>query len=285
MESSALAHFLRARRESLQPEDLGLPRGERRRTAGLRREEVAATVGMSTDYYSRLERGDGHQPSEQMLAALARGLRLSLAERDHLFQMAGYGKPQRMARTDHVDAGLMRIVDRLVDTPATVVNALGETLLQTPLGTALLGDQTRFQGLSRSSIYRWFTDPDEQRVYRPRDRDRHARILVSHLRHELTHGLRRSRAAEIVQALTGNSSDFDRLWQEHPVGWRYSEQKILVHPEVGELHLHCQTLLDPEQTQTLLVFTAAPGSESHDKLQLLAVIGAQKLNTPSRQNL
>ncbi len=89
MDSAALAGFLRSRRQRLQPEDLGMPRGSRRRTAGLRREEVAAQVGMSTDYYSRIERGRSPQPSEQMVAALARGLRLSLDERDHLFRLAG----------------------------------------------------------------------------------------------------------------------------------------------------------------------------------------------------
>ena len=91
-----LADFLRTRREALQPEDVGLPRGARRRTAGLRREEVAALCGMSADYYSRLEQERGPHPSEQMLAAIARGLRLSLDERDHLFRLAGH--PRRGGR-------------------------------------------------------------------------------------------------------------------------------------------------------------------------------------------
>lgn len=90
MNRAELASFLRTRREALQPEDVGLPRGQRRRTGGLRREEVATLSGMSTDYYSRLEQQRGPHPSAHMLAALARGLRLSLAERDHLFQLAGH---------------------------------------------------------------------------------------------------------------------------------------------------------------------------------------------------
>ena len=90
MDRAQLAAFLRTRREALQPEDVGLPRGPRRRTGGLRREEVAVLSGMSTDYYSRIEQRRGPNPSEQMLAAIARGLHLSLDERDHLFRLAGH---------------------------------------------------------------------------------------------------------------------------------------------------------------------------------------------------
>ena len=98
MESPDLADFLRSRREAMQPEDVGLPRGPRRRVGGLRREEVAELAGMSTDYYARLERGNGPQPSEQMAAAIARGLRLSLAERDRLFLLTGHSAPKRVLR-------------------------------------------------------------------------------------------------------------------------------------------------------------------------------------------
>src|ERR1700760_2463762 len=114
----SLGTFLRNRREALQPEDVGLPRGSRRRTSGLRREEVSLLVGMSPDYYARLERGAGPQPSEQMVAALARGRRLSLRERDHLFTLAGHDAPRHTVRTDHVAPALMRVLDRLPDTPA-----------------------------------------------------------------------------------------------------------------------------------------------------------------------
>ena len=113
MDRAGLADFLRKRRAMLQPEDVGLPQGARRRTTGLRREEVAALAEMSTDYYSRLERQRGPQPSEQMLAAIARGLHLTLDERDHLFLLAGHSTPRRAMRGDHVSPGMMRILDRL----------------------------------------------------------------------------------------------------------------------------------------------------------------------------
>ena len=98
MDREQLADFLRRRREALQPEDVGLSRGSRRRAEGLRREEVAALCDMSVDYYSRLEQARGPQPSEQMLAAIARGLRLTLDERDHLFRLGGHNAPVRALR-------------------------------------------------------------------------------------------------------------------------------------------------------------------------------------------
>src|SRR3712207_8174593 len=119
-----LADFLRSRRGALQPEDVGLPRGQRRRTGGLRREEVAALCHMSTDYYARLERQRGPQPSEQMISSIAQGLHLSRQERDHLFRLAGHQPPVRGsgASTDeHVSPGILRILDRLGDTPAEIV--------------------------------------------------------------------------------------------------------------------------------------------------------------------
>src|ERR1044071_759118 len=99
IDRAGLAEFLRRRRGSRQPEDVGLPRGQRRRTAGLRREEVATLCHISTDYYSRLERERGPHPSEQMIASIAQGLHLSLDERDHLFRLAGHPPPGARAGT------------------------------------------------------------------------------------------------------------------------------------------------------------------------------------------
>src|SRR4051812_16674634 len=120
MDRAALAHFLRTRREALQPGDVGLPRGSRRRTSGLRREEIAALSGVSSDYYARIEQQRGPVPSEQVIAAIAAGLRLSLTERDHLFRLAGHPAPRRVSRADHINPGMMRILDRLEDDVAQV---------------------------------------------------------------------------------------------------------------------------------------------------------------------
>ena len=274
MDRAGLGEFLRSRREALQPEDVGMPRGQRRRTSGLRREEVAALAQMSPDYYARLERGTGPQPSEQMAAAIARGLRLTLPERDHLFLLIGHGAARRAARADHVGPGLMRVLDRLDDTPAQVMGSVGETLAQTRASRALFGDQTRFEGPARSVVYRWFTDPAERQVYVAEDHELHGRTYVARLRRAMAESGPGSPAAAMVQQLKSRSSEFASYWADQEVGLAYSSEKRFDHPEVGRLDLYCQTLLDPDLGQTLLIFTPTPGSESSSKLALLAVVGA-----------
>lgn len=277
IDRAGLAAFLRRRRETLQPEDVGLPRGPRRRTDGLRREEVALLCHMSTDYYARLERERGPQPSDQMLASIAQGLHLSLAERDHLFLLAGHQPPPRGATSDHIGPGLLRILDRLDDTPAEIVTELGETLRQSRLGVALIGDASGYSGPDRSFPFRWFTDPAARERYAPQDHDRLSRLFASGLREIATRRGPGSRAAVYAELLLGRSTEFRELWDRHEVGVRPDAVKRFRHPEVGLLELNCQSLLDPDQSHRLLVYTADPGSESYEKLQLLAVIGAQPM--------
>lgn len=275
IDRAGLADFLRRCRESLQPEDVGLPRGQRRRTTGLRREEVAALAHMSPDYYSRLERERGPQPSESMVASIAAGLHLSLDQRDHLFRLAGHQPPPRGAEGTHVGPGMLRILDRLDDTPAEVVTELGETLRQTRLGVALLGDASLRTGPARSLGYRWFTDPEVRRRYHPDDHDHLGRLWASGLRAVVAARGPRSRAAALAEDLLARSEEFGEVWARHEVGLRPQEHKRFVHPEVGLLELQCQTLLDTHQGHLLLVYTAVPGSETHEKLQLLSVVAGR----------
>lgn len=280
MDREQLAGFLRTRRDALQPEDVGLPRGPRRRTAGLRREEVATLAGMSTDYLNRLEQARGPQPSEQMLAALARALRLDDTERDHLFRLAGHTAPQRAAVADHVSPGMQRILDRLHDTPAQVMTELGETLVQTPLARALLGDLTAFTGFARATVYRWYADPASRNIYVPEDQDEHGRVFTAELRTAVSRQGPGSRAASIAAELERTSEEFRARWAMHEVIEKRARTKRYQHPVVGRLTLDCQTLLDTETQQRLLVFTARAGSEDAEKLDLLRVLGTQEL-TPS----
>lgn len=279
MDRAQLADFLRRRREVLQPEDVGLRHGPRRRTVGLRREEVASLCDMSVDYYSRLEQSRGPQPSEQMLTAMARGLRLTLDERDHLFRLAGHTAPARALRGDHVSPGIMRVLDRLADTPAQVMTELGETLAQTPAARALFGDETRYEGPMRSVGYRWFMDPSVRSVYPTEDHPMHSRAFAADIRTAFAKHGARSRAATIVEALLAGSPEFAGLWEAHDVRSSHPLEKRVQHPEVGVMELQCQFLVDPEQGQTLLVLTATPGSESYEMLQLLSVIGTQELSS------
>ncbi|MCM4078089.1 helix-turn-helix transcriptional regulator [Paractinoplanes hotanensis] len=278
IDRSGLAEFLRRRRESLQPEDVGLPRGPRRRTTGLRREEVAELCHLSADYYSRIEQERGPLPSEGLIAAIAQGLHLSLDERDHLFRLAGHHPPARGATSEHIGPGLLRIFDRLTDSAAEIVTELGETLRQTPLAVALTGDLTRFTGPARSLPYRWFTDPATRQLYHPDDHDRMSRVFASAARRLTTVRGPGSKAARLADRLLAESPEFAELWNRHDVSAGPHEIKRYVHPEVGLVELDCQTLHDPEQSHRLLVYTAVPGSESYRKLDRLSTIAARPVS-------
>jgi len=277
MDRDQLAQFLRTRREALQPEDVGMPRGPRRRTPGLRREEVAQLAGMSTDYLNRLEQGRAPQPSEQMLTALGRALRLTHAERDHLFRLAGHSAPERIGTSDHVSPGMLRILDRLQDTPAQIISELGETLVQTGPAMALLGDASGLTGFARSTVYRWFTDPASRDVYAAADHEERGRTFVGELRSAYARLGAGSRAGELARELQRVSPEFARIWADHDVVEKHPQTKRFRHPEVGEMTLDCQTLLDSETGQRLLVFTATPGTADAERLALLCVIGTQRM--------
>ena len=276
MDRGALADFLRHRREALQPQEVGLPAGARRRTRGLRREEVAALAAMSTDYYTRLEQQRGPQPSEQMLASLARALRLTSDERDYLFQIAGHSAPTPAAAATHVAPALLRVLDRLSDTPALILSNLGETLVQNRMADALFGDKSGYTGLARSEIYRWFTDPAERLRYPEDDRDRQSRAQVANLRAAYGSMGPRSRAGELARALQKASPEFAALWERHEVARRFEDHKTLIHPELGPIEVDCQVLFTEDQSQALLVLTAPPRTEGFEKLQLLGVVGQQR---------
>jgi transcriptional regulator with XRE-family HTH domain len=278
MDREDLADFLRRRRESLQPDDVGLPAGRRRRTAGLRREEVAQLANMSTDFYARIEQRRGSRPSEATVAALARALRLTLDERDHLFHVAGYEPPARGIRSDHVSPPLLRILDHL-DAPAQITSDLAVTLVQNEGAVALLGDQTHYEGPSRSLFYRWFTGTEEREYYPREDHDEHSRTYVANLRAIQGRDRADTEARELVELLRAESPEFARLWDEHEVGIRRDTHKRVINPAVGMLELDCQILTAESQTERLLVFTAAPGSEDAEKLKLLAVVGNQSFSS------
>lgn len=208
-----------------------------------------------------------------MLAAIARGLRLNLDERDHLFRLAGHGTPKLATHTEHVSPGKMRILDRLADTPAQVMTDLGETLVQTPAARALFGDETRFPGHARSVVHRWFTDPGARDHYPAEDHAVLSRSFTADARAVLAKQGPGSRAAALVDDLLARSAEFADIWRDHEVRVTHAKHKRLQHPEVGVMDLACQVMVDPATGHALLVLTAAPGTESYEKLALLSVLG------------
>jgi len=273
MDRAALAEFLRVKRESLRPEDVGLSAGPRRRVAGLRREEVARLAAMSVEYYTRLEQARGPQPSPTMLAAITRALRLALDERDHLHRLAGHPAPARPSASETVAPALQRVLDRLDDVPALIISELDETLVQNRLARALFGAREERTGPARSGAWRWFLEPETERaVYPPSQHEEHSRAVVANLR--AVTGLRgpRSRAAALAEELRQASPEFAALWERQEVGKRFAEHKTVLHPEIGPIEVDCQVLFTQDNSQALLTLTAAPGTRDAERLRLLEMV-------------
>jgi len=277
VDRTVLADFLRRCRTRLAPADVGLSEGARRRTPGLRREEVAQLAGMSVDYYTRLEQARGPHPSRQMLTAVGRALRLTADERDHLFHLAGEEPPRETGSSGHVRPGLLLILDRLHDTPAMVISDIGDVLAQNTMSAALSGDVFARPPHLRNIIRRMFTDPDAHALIPEEDRETLARRHVANLRAILASRPDDPRAAALVAELRAASPLFARLWAEHQVAVRRSDTKRFRHPVVGDLELNCEVLLSAGHDQQLIVYTARPGSDFYQRLQLLRVVGLQDL--------
>ncbi|NUP29471.1 MAG: helix-turn-helix domain-containing protein [Nocardia sp.] len=280
MDRSELADFLRRRREQLTTEAVGLPPGTRRRTPGLRRDEVAQLAGISTDYYTRLEQARGPRPSTQVLASLTRALRCTGDERDHVYLLCDHAPPGGSRTDKHVGPGLMHVLAKLDDIPAAVITDLGECLVQNRMHILLFGDQAQQQGRGRYFAWRWFTDPAARVNAAAEDVDRLSRRQVADLRATAARRPKDPDVVEFIGALRGASTEFDRLWNEHEVSVRLSDTKSAVHPELGVIDIFCETLLTPSATQRLLIYWPLPGTDAAEKMELLRVIGTQRLDTP-----
>jgi transcriptional regulator with XRE-family HTH domain len=276
MQRTELADFLRRRRQAIRPAEVGLAEGPHRRTAGLRREEVAMLAGMSVDYVVRLEQGRSTQPSTQLIGALARALRLSDDERAHLFHLAGHQPP--LGNAGLARSGLLRILDLLGATPASVLSDLGETLAHNRGYRLLFGEQTGLPDDRRYHVYRWFTDPAARAVQPPEEHDQHSRQIVADLRAVAGRRPDDPVVTGLVSRLRAQSPAFAALWAEHEVAVRRNDRKTMVHPQVGAVELECETLFTPDQSQQLVVLTPAT-AEAAEKLALIGVLGLQDFSS------
>lgn len=276
MDQHALGDFLRSRREQLQPSDVGLVAGGRRRAPGLRRDEVAVLADMSTDYYERIEQGRGSRPSRAMLGAIARALRLTLDERDHVYLLAGQPPPARHQSLGYADPGLMCVLDALAPSvPALISDDLHDVLAQNPLNVALLGPLAAASGLDSNFLWRWFTDSDLRSRYLIDQHETLGREYVADLR--VTAGRRTTDPSvrALVDGLSEVSSEFRALWARQEVAVRRTTRKVLTHAEVGRLDLQCDVVLSPPSGQRLVLFRPQPGTETAERLAVLRVLGTQ----------
>jgi transcriptional regulator with XRE-family HTH domain len=279
MDRPELADFLRRSRERLRPQEVGLSAGPRRRTPGLRREEVALLAGMSADYLMRLEQARSTQPSTQILGALAHALRLNDDERDHLYVLAGHRPPAGRLAGNHVRPGLLFLLDQLKTVPAEILSDLGDLLAQNAMAEALFGSvcavREHDHDQDHNIVWRWFNDPRLRAAYPEDEHDYHSRIHVADLRAAVARRAGDPAATALVNRLRASSTEFAALWDLHEVAVRRQNRFRVQHPTIGLIELDAETLLTPSEDQRLLVFTAPPGTPSIDYLELLRVVGQE----------
>ncbi|WP_203912603.1 helix-turn-helix domain-containing protein [Rhizocola hellebori] len=268
---SELSEFLRSRRGRISPGEAGVAgHGQRRRVPGLRREELAQLAGVSVDYYVRLEQGRATNVSDQVLDAVARVLKLDADERLHLDRLAKPGRePRRVVPQQQVRPGLQHLLDAMSDVAAYVIGRRTDLLAFNALGAALIPSLQTTPARQRNFARLLFTDLATQSLFvdlRSKARDAVAFLRVAAGRFPDDPAL-----AELIAELDLRSELFRRLWQEHPVRDKGHSLVQVNHPVVGPLSLGYQALrLPDEPDQTLVTYSAAPGSESAGSLRLLA---------------
>ncbi|MFE6280918.1 helix-turn-helix transcriptional regulator [Streptomyces sp. NPDC057877] len=283
MDRQELADFLRSRRERITPGDVGLPRGQRRRTPGLRREEVAQLAFISTEYYTRLEQGRAPRPSREVLSGLTRALRLTDAERDHLHHLAGAppGPPPGPLR--EVRQSIVDLLHRLPQAAAIVVSATHEVLAWNDLAAALMEDFSALPRRDRNLIRRAFLNPynpQGQPLYGVSDAEEFARTAALDLRAAAARYPDDPEVTELVAELLAGSPEFAELWAAHDVVATPTLCKTFRHPLVGPVPVNCDVLDIADRDQRVVIYTAVPGSPAEEALRLLSVVGTQRLDVP-----
>ncbi len=261
-----LGEYLRARRELVSPDTLGLPQIGMRRVPGLRREEVAMLSGISADYYLRLEQGRDRHPSRQVLESVGRVLQLDEHGLDYLLSL-GADKPRasrRRVRREVVPAGIRMLVDQL-PLPAFVEGRYFDVLAVNALGTALSPRLV----VGGNRLLDTFLDPAEQDLYD--DWTLVAPHLVAGFRDSVGSEVDEPRVVELVGRLSLSSPLFRELWARHDVV-RYEGGSLAIHhPHLGELELQREKLaITGTEGQLLAIYHAVPGSSSAERLSLLA---------------
>ncbi|BCJ48344.1 transcriptional regulator [Actinoplanes ianthinogenes] len=279
MDRRELADFLRSRRERISPADVGLPAGPRRRTPGLRREEVAQLAYISTEYYTRLEQGRAPCPSREVLSGLARALRLSDPERAHLHHLAGAPPAPPAGPSREVRQSILDLLHRLPQAAATVLTASFEVIAWNDLAAALMEDFSATPRRDRNLVRRVFLGPhrDGHRLFGVSDADRFATQSAQRLRATVARYPDDPELAELVRDLLAGSARFRELWESHDVSAEPTLVKTFRHPQVGPITVNCDVLDITDRDQRVIIYTAEPGSPSEQALRLLSVIGTQRM--------
>jgi transcriptional regulator with XRE-family HTH domain len=262
MARQELARFLRDRRTNLRPADLGLPTGPRRRTPGLRREEVAGLANMSVDYYVRLEQARGPHPSPRILDAITGALRLDPAERAHLFRLAGASPTPPAGPVREVRPYVAGMLRRMPETGVIVTDAMYNVIAWNPLADALFGTFKDEPNLVR----RRFLDHGHHQVTGDEE---FALIAVARLRAAADRYPRDEPLARLLAELRAGSQEFAEVWDTDPVRSPGHRVKTVNHPTAGPIRLNCDVLAVPDDDQQVVFITADPGTPAARALRHL----------------
>jgi transcriptional regulator with XRE-family HTH domain len=283
VDKEQLGEFLRNRRERLVPEDVGLAAGPRRRTTGLRREEVAVLAYISTEYYTRLEQARASRPSSEVCAAIARALRLDEAETAHLFVLAGSADDRHRLHRRDVRPSIVALVHRLPSTAAFVLSACYEVLAWNDLASSLMEDFAARTPGERNLARKAFLGPVASPVYGIREDAEFKLSVVAQLRATLARYPDDPDVAGLVADLLDGSAEFARLWQRHDVRPGEMLTKTFDHPDVGPVTLDCDSVVLPERDQHLVLYSAPIGSAAADALALLELVAPRTGGDAARQ--
>ena len=271
-----LGGALRAWRNRLEPEAVGLAHGSSRRVPGLRRAEVAALADISVEYVVRLEQGRVATPSAQVCAALARALRLSDEEHAHLLRLAGHAPDSgRIPRT--VPASLYRIVDQLAGNPLAIYDATWQLLHWNPLFAATFGDPTVNSVEDRNVLVWQFLGELPRARQSAAEREAFEESLVADLRATTSRYPHDPELAALIERLN-HSARFCLLWSRRSVGGHKSSHKLVEHPDVGELALNSDVLTTQDTDLRLVIYTPQPNTDAAGKLELLGAIGVRRMS-------
>lgn len=277
MTGTPLGDFLRARREALTPSDVGLPEYGHRRVKGLRREEVASLAGMSDEYYKRLEQGRDSFPSPQVVASVARALRLDAAATEHLRLLARPPEARVWHRSggQPVGAQLRQLMDGWTGSPAFVLGPALDILAANTMAAALHEGFALAGNLAQMV----FLDAAGREFYQ--EWERAAYSCVAEIRAAYGHDPDDARIAEVVAELSARSPEFARLWARHEVKPKTQESKRLRHPRVGDLHVQFTTLtVNGAAHQQLVVYQAEPASPTAAAFERLRALVSDPAAAP-----
>ncbi|OBB98854.1 transcriptional regulator [Mycobacterium sp. 852013-50091_SCH5140682] len=283
MDKRELGAFLRSRRERIRPSDVGLPAGQRRRTPGLRRDEVAHLAFISTDYYTRLEQARAPHPSGDVLSGLVRALRLSGAERAYLYLLAGVELERPPGPPREVRPSILNLIQRLPQAAAIVLSATYEVLAWNDLACALMEDFSALSRRDRNLLRRAFLGShpaDGRRLYGVSDADEFSDTAALHLRATAARYPDDPETSELIAELRSGSAEFARLWNAHDIVSRPTLCKTFAHPVVGPVAVNCDSLDIADRDQRVVIYTPEPGSPSEEAMRLLAVLGTQRMDVP-----